>query len=63
MKMQKIGVKGRRFGFKVGNTFLAVKEYKGKLSFAVPRPARLERRRDKAVRAWMRRLIMKRIAS
>jgi len=63
MRMQRIGVGGRRFGFKAGNTFLAVKEYKGKLSFAIPRPGRFERRRPKAVMAWMRILISKRIAT
>ena len=62
MRMQRIGVGGRRFGFKVGNTFLAVKEYKGKLSFAIPRPGRFEQRRPKAVSAWIRKAISKRIA-
>jgi hypothetical protein len=62
MRMRRITVSRRRFGFKVGATFLGVKEYKGKLSFAIPRPARFEQRSPKAVMAWMRKLLSKRIA-
>jgi hypothetical protein len=45
--MNRIQVKGRRFGYKVGSMILAFKEYgeRGKnLSFAIPRPDAIDKK-------------------
>lgn len=51
MRMQRIEVGGRRFGYKVGVTFVAFKEYgarEKKLSFAIPCPDAIGRKQIRA---------------
>jgi len=55
--MNRIQVRGHRFGYKVGNTLIGVKEYPnylkgrttGLLSFAISRPDAIDRKQIRAL--------------